>query len=549
MSSRLSRTRSRASPSGPRSRSGVTSSRCSKSASRSPKVAMSFAAVLSPTPGTPGMLSVESPLSALKSTIWAGAQAVALVDPGRVVDDRVLDARAGRHQPGPVGHELEHVEVAGDDRRVEPARLGLDGQRADDVVGLVPGQLVDRDPERLDDLADLRELVAQVVRHPLPGRLVLGEPLVAEGGPGQVEGHRDVVRPDVLEAAQDDAAEAEDGVHQLALRGREGREGEVSAVDEPVAVEQHQAFHRWSSAGGAVAPECTRRVRALGAGRTPGGGPLERPRACRPGQATRRPAQRSRPRPRPLARRTSETRTSGDGTLFPDAGGRRLASCRRARAGPARGQVAGVGPGVAARPRAPPRTRARPTARRTRRAGTPWPGLRGSRRDRAGARRGDGPAAALRAGDRGADRRHARLNVTRDRRRRGHGLIVRGGAGGRRGARLRRARAAEPGEPARHDREQEPGDAEGDQPGREGLGGSPVTAAEPGEPAAPAARSEAGRIGVGQPEVARSARRRQGRGGDADRPDVGERAGHRPGTSRSAVAPGRALGPARSSAA
>ena len=32
------------------------------------------AAVLSPTPAMPGMLSVESPLSALKSIIWPGAR-------------------------------------------------------------------------------------------------------------------------------------------------------------------------------------------------------------------------------------------------------------------------------------------------------------------------------------------------------------------------------------------------------------------------------------------------------------------------------------------
>ena len=32
----------------------------------------SFAAVLSPTPGTPGMLSLVSPFSATKSRYWAG---------------------------------------------------------------------------------------------------------------------------------------------------------------------------------------------------------------------------------------------------------------------------------------------------------------------------------------------------------------------------------------------------------------------------------------------------------------------------------------------
>ena len=152
-----------------------------------------------------------------------GPQPVALADPGRVVDDRVLDAHARRHQPRLVGDELEHVEVAGHDRRVQAAPLRLHGQRADDVVGLEAGQLEDRDAQRLDDLADLRELVAQVVGHPLAGRLVLRVLLVAERRALQVEGDGDVVRLDVLEPAQDDAAEAEDGVDELALRCREGR--------------------------------------------------------------------------------------------------------------------------------------------------------------------------------------------------------------------------------------------------------------------------------------------------------------------------------------
>ena len=97
-------------------------------------------------------------------------QAEALVDPGDVVHDRVLDPGAGRHQPDPRRDELEHVEVDGDDRRLEVlARVELAGDRADDVVGLVARHLVDRDAQRLDDLADLGELVAQVVGHALAG--------------------------------------------------------------------------------------------------------------------------------------------------------------------------------------------------------------------------------------------------------------------------------------------------------------------------------------------------------------------------------------------
>ena len=116
------------------------------------------------------------------------------------------------------------------------------GDRADDVVGLVAGHLVDRDPQCLDDLAHLGELVPQVVRHALAGRLVLGVLLVAEGRPGEVERHRQVVRPQVRDAAQHDAREAEHAVHELAAGGRQRRQREISAVHETVAIEQHQAF-------------------------------------------------------------------------------------------------------------------------------------------------------------------------------------------------------------------------------------------------------------------------------------------------------------------
>ena len=103
----------------------------------------SRAAVLSPTPGMPGMLSVVSPLSALKSIIWPGVEAVSLVDPLRVVDDGRLDAQARRHELRALGDELEHVEVARDDDRLDVlAHLRLAGQRADEVVGLEALHLV-----------------------------------------------------------------------------------------------------------------------------------------------------------------------------------------------------------------------------------------------------------------------------------------------------------------------------------------------------------------------------------------------------------------------
>ena len=184
-----------------------------------------------------------------------------LGDPGRIVEDRVLDAGSRRHEPRVVGDELEHVEVAGHDRRVEAAPFRVHSDGPDDVIGLVASQLIDGDAQGFDHLADLRELVAQVVRHALPRRLVLGVLLVPEGRALEIEGDRDVVRTDVGDAAQHDAAEAKDRVDELALRRRQGREREISAVDEPVAVEQHQAFHRQASGfttGSGTVDQCTR---------------------------------------------------------------------------------------------------------------------------------------------------------------------------------------------------------------------------------------------------------------------------------------------------
>ena len=109
------------------------------------------------------------------------------IDPRHVVHHRVLDAGARCHQADARRHELEHVEVDRDDRRLEVvAVVELARDRPDDVVGLVAGHLVDRDPEGLHDLPNLRKLVAQVVRHLHAGRLVVGVLLVPKGrAPGR----------------------------------------------------------------------------------------------------------------------------------------------------------------------------------------------------------------------------------------------------------------------------------------------------------------------------------------------------------------------------
>ena len=54
-------------------RGGVTSSTRSRSASTLPNWSISLTAVLCPMPGTPGMLSDVSPVSAFTSRCWSGS--------------------------------------------------------------------------------------------------------------------------------------------------------------------------------------------------------------------------------------------------------------------------------------------------------------------------------------------------------------------------------------------------------------------------------------------------------------------------------------------
>ena len=184
------------------------------------------------------MLSVVSPLSALKSIIWRGvrpyrswirAGSYMIVPPAPM---RVnIRRRALRHQ-------LEHVQVARDDDRVDALLLRLEAERADEVVRLVAVQVEDGDPERGERLAHDGELLAQVVRGGPAGPLV-GAVHVGALGPADIEAADDVVRLGVLEAAQHDAPEPERGIDQLPLAGRQRRldEREVRAIDEAVRVD------------------------------------------------------------------------------------------------------------------------------------------------------------------------------------------------------------------------------------------------------------------------------------------------------------------------
>ena len=133
-----------------------------------------------------------------------------------------------------------------------PCVGGLRRQRANDVVRLVAGRLETRDAERLEQLAHARELRAQVVRHREALGLVRLVGLVAEGGLGAVPRRDDVSGLQVVERGEQAVRVPEDGRHRLArlAHGQHVPQREVRAIDDPVAIEDHE--QRLALGGGAA---------------------------------------------------------------------------------------------------------------------------------------------------------------------------------------------------------------------------------------------------------------------------------------------------------
>ena len=72
---------------------------------------MSWAAVLTPMPGTPGTLSVESPISACTSSTFSGGTPNFSITSSRPIAPLVAGHRVEHGDAGP--HQLHHVLVAG----------------------------------------------------------------------------------------------------------------------------------------------------------------------------------------------------------------------------------------------------------------------------------------------------------------------------------------------------------------------------------------------------------------------------------------------------
>ncbi len=211
----------------------------SRSVSRSPYSLISSAAVLTPMPGTPGTLSVESPASDCTSTTLSGGTPNFSITSSRA---DLLGLHGVEHDNARA-HELHQVLVGGDDRDVAAGVDDLARVGRDEVVGLIALLLDAGDVERLHRVADERELRDELVGRRRPVRLVVLEDLVAEVLAAGVENDRDVGRRlRRLRLAQElpqHGAEAVHGADGQAVGGsRQGRERVEGAEDVARAVDE-----------------------------------------------------------------------------------------------------------------------------------------------------------------------------------------------------------------------------------------------------------------------------------------------------------------------
>ena len=200
---------------------------------------MSSAAVLTPMPGTPGTLSVESPASACTSTTLSGGTPNFSITSSRPI---FFDFMAS-NMTTPGTHELHQVLVGGDDRDVAAGVDDLARVRRDEVVGLVALLLDAGDVEGLHRVADERELGDELVGRRRTVRLVVLVDLVAEVLAASVEDHRHVGRRlRRLRLAQELPQHGAEAVHgadgQAVGRARQGRERVEGAEDVARAVDE-----------------------------------------------------------------------------------------------------------------------------------------------------------------------------------------------------------------------------------------------------------------------------------------------------------------------
>ncbi len=168
--------------------------------------------------------------------------AEALDHAGRRVDLDVGHAAPGGDHPDVVVDDLQRVAVAGDHERAAALPLGLFGQCAEDVVGLVARLDQVGYAEGVHEAGQVGPLSRERVGHRRPLRLVAVELVVAKGLLAGVPGHGDGRRLEVADQLEEHLGEAVDGVGRKALaRGDAFGQGKVRPVGEAGAVDENEA--------------------------------------------------------------------------------------------------------------------------------------------------------------------------------------------------------------------------------------------------------------------------------------------------------------------
>ena len=195
---------------------------------------------LVPDPGDPRDVVRGVPLEPDEVRHLVGAHAVPQLDALGRVDVDVGDPARGHHQRDVLAAELERVPVGRDDAGADPGLVRPRREGRDHVVGLPPLELEVPVAERLDDRAEVGELLAQQVRHRAPALLVGLRDLRAMRR-SRVPRDRDPVRLVVREELEEHVREAQQRVRRPAVRRLEllGQR-EVRAVREVVAVDEEE---------------------------------------------------------------------------------------------------------------------------------------------------------------------------------------------------------------------------------------------------------------------------------------------------------------------
>ena len=180
-----------------------------------------------------------------------------VADQGQVIDDAIgWHTKLGQHTgliQGLVAHgvdqrdagcdQLRHVLVTRGDDHLMPAALGHRCQRADGVIGLDARHLQDGPAQQADHLVDGLDLCDQVLGHRGAVGLVLGIPLVAEGGALGVEHTHGMFGRHLLTQAPEHVDHAVHGARGFALRTAQVRHGVEGSVEVAGAVyQQHGRF-------------------------------------------------------------------------------------------------------------------------------------------------------------------------------------------------------------------------------------------------------------------------------------------------------------------